>query len=276
MSTYLGWQLPYLWGQKRKKKKRKKKLSKPASSLQCLWWQQSWCRWKKEQEEQISTLPSHCLVRFGCWASWRGCFLLLPSPQDPVLLKLEALSPQIRGGDRSGQPKARRQAAFSNMLSGAANIYYLFGSLPPDLRDESDVLRRKSMCHGVCPGRRTRPVVPWPGPVQLYSFSLQQGLTLGLRAFHSFLLLAVFSEDIVPIPFDVWVQLLSLYSNREKGHFNALHCNSEHLGSSLFLKVARHPIWNKSCNPTSSRVPAHLIPTQTYSPGVKRGEEAPK
>lgn len=139
---------------------------------------------KKEQEEQISALFSHCLVRFGCWASCCGCFLLLPSSQEPGL-KPRGPKPLYQGRVMRGQPKARWQAAFSNMLSGAANIYYLFGSLPPDLRDESDVLQREGTCHGVCPGRGTRPSVPWSGPVQPYRFSLQQRKTLGLRAFHS-------------------------------------------------------------------------------------------
>lgn len=84
--------------------------------------------------------------------------------------------------------------------------------------------------------------------------------------------LAVFSEDIVPSPFDVWVQLLGLYSNRERGHFNALRCNLEHLGSSVFLKLDRHPTWNKSYNPTSSRITCTL---NSYPDLQPRGE-APK
>ena len=62
----------------------------------------------------------------------------------PSSLKSRGHGLLIQRGGRSGRATARRQTAFS-----AANICYVFGSLPPDLiRDESSFINGQATCHG--------------------------------------------------------------------------------------------------------------------------------
>lgn len=117
----------------------------------------------------------------------------------------------------------------------------------------------------VCSGRSVRLAVPCPGPAQLRSISLQQGLV------HFFLLIPDFSDEKLWSPFEARDHILSIFCMREKGHFNTFRHLTWSQGSSLKLLHAKS---EKRC--ATPHPPKHLYtkfpprPTALRKRGAKR------
>lgn len=106
---------------------------------------------------------------------------------------------------------------------------FVFGLLPPDLGMRVMLSRERQQAMASLSWHKCEVGVPCPGPAQLRSISLQQGLV------HFFLLIIVFSDEKVSSPFEAWDHILSFFCTREKGHFSTFRHLTWSQGSSLKL-----------------------------------------
>lgn len=141
---------------------------------------------------------------------------------------------------------------------------FVFGLLPLDLGMRVMLPRERQHAMESLSWQSVRLAVPCPGPAQLRSISLQQGLV------HSFLLIPDFSDQKVWSPLEAWDHTLSFYYTREKGYFNTFRHLTWSQGSSKLLHIKSEI----SC--TTPHPPKHLYtqfpprPTALRKRGAKK------